>query len=451
MKGFKELYFKVAVLFLGALVFLVWGFAIGRYKAFPFKLIKPHYDKVLAYVRGHPEETTTLKEKLKSDFGGVPERFLYSNKGFFPEYAHYKPISHPNGLFKSNRASPGFISNTQFGHYLVYGVFEFADARYGALLVDSSGRIIRTWTFEHINPEKINPYKSGFDKSTGTLISNLSLALQAQDFCGKELWRVTDVLAHHSIEPTGDGYFWHFNRLFFEKRKIEDGSLIESFSIFDLIEANPDLHVLEPRLKLDWEIENIGKSEKAIIQSQQQLTRIALDDPFHFNDITPLTKSLSEKFTAFRPGDLLISARSINLVFVVRPSTKEIVWYRFGLTSRQHDPDFNYDGSISIYDNRTYNKYSHISVLDVETNNISVLVDGERFGWFNKSHGNHQILDDSSILFVDNHGRVLHVDDEGGVIFSFLNSFDENRSLELRNVWYLTEAEYRRLSKKCDS
>ena len=450
MKRFEELYFKAAVLFLGAFFFLAWGIAIGRYKVFPYTLLKPHYDKVIAYVKGHPEEETTIKEKIENDFGGVPERFLLPNNGFIPGYAQYKPASYRNGLFKSNRASPGFISNTKFGYYLIYGVFEFSDARYGALLVDGSGRIVRNWTFEITRPDAIDPGFGGFDKSTGTLFDNVSTTIQAQDFCGKKLWTLSDVYSHHSIEPTGDGYIWNFDNLFFEKRRVDDGVLVERFSIFDLIEANPDLHVLEPRLKLDWKIKDLGKSKKAVMDFEE-LPEIGLFDPFHFNDITPLTESLSKKFPAFRPGDLLISARSLNLVFIVRPSTKKIIWYRFGLISRQHDPDFSPDGKISVYDNRTHNDYSHISELDVETNKISVLVDGKNFGWFNKGSGNHQILDDSSIIFVDSFGRILHVDREGKVIFSFLNSFDENRTLQLRNVWYLTDADYRRLSEKCGS
>jgi hypothetical protein len=451
MRKREGIYFYVAVFFLVALIFVVWGFTMGRYEAFPFKLIKPFYNEVRAYIRGHPEEETTLKEKLKSDFSDVPARFLKSNDGFIPDFAEYKPTIHSKALFKTNRASPRFISSTQCGYYLVYGIFAFADARYGALVVDHSGRIIRTWKFEQILPEVINPVRCAFDKSTGILISNLSRVLQAQDFCGNELWRVTDIDAHHSIETTGDGYFWNFNKLFFEKRKVEDGSLIERFSIFDLIEANPDLHVLEPRLKFNWKITNIGNSAEAVMKGRQELPRIGLQDPFHFNDITPLTKALSGKFPAFQTGDLLISAKSINLVFVLRPSTKKILWYRFGLTSRQHDPDFNFDGTISVFDNRPHNKYSQISLLAVENHSISVLIDGKHFGWFDKRRGNHQILDDSSILFVDDHGRMIHVDDKGRLIFSFLNSFDENRNLELRNMWYLTEADYRRLSKKCSS
>jgi len=450
IKAFKEHYFALAALFLGALFFVSWGFAMGRYKVFPFKMIKPYYHEIRAFLKGHPEEETSLSEKLLSDFGGVPKRFLYSNEDFSPGIATYEDTSHSTGLFKSNRASPKFFSNSQSGYYLVYGVFEFAYARYGALLIDSSGNIIRTWKFHQIN-EILNPVKGGFDYSTGTLISNLSNALQAQDFCGNELWRVTDVLSHHSIEPTDTGYFWNFDILFFEKRNVKDGAVVERFSIFDIIEANPDLHVLEPRLKDNWKIENLGKSNNAVMEKEQELPLIGLDDPFHFNDITPLTESVSDKFPAFETSDLLISVRSLNLVFILRPSTKKILWYRMGITSLQHDPDFNSDGSISIFDNNVHNQFSRIVALNVSTDSTSVLLDGEHFGFFNDKHGNHQILNDSSIVFVDYKGRVIHTDKEGKAVFSFLNSFDQNTNLELRNVWYLIDSDFRRLNNLCGS
>ena len=117
----------------------------------------------------------------------------------------------------------------------------------------------------------------------------------------------------------------------------------------------------------------------------------------------------------------------------------------------QHDPDFNLDGSISIFDNDSHNKFSRIVALNVSTYDMSVLLDGKHFGFSNAIHGNHQILEDSSIVVVDFKGRVIHADKEGKLLFSFLNSFDQTKNLTLRNVWFLTDSDFRRLNNLCGS
>ena len=52
---------------------------------------------------------------------------------------------------------------------------------------------------------------------------------------------------------------------------------------------------------------------------------------------------------------------------MVRPENK-IVWFTFGLTSRQHDPDFLNSTTIMVYDNNFHNRYSKI--VEIETLNF---------------------------------------------------------------------------------
>jgi hypothetical protein len=438
----------LSALFLVAVLFLAWGFSIGKFKVFPYHVIEPVYSEIEAFILGDPEERSSLVDKLLNDFGGVPKRFLWRFDMFQPDISSYQNTSYPEGMFKSNRLPPKFYSRTKKGYYLIYGVFEFADARYGAILINSQGNIIRTWKFHLIN-RQMNPGKGGFDYQCGTLISNLGYTLQAQDFCGKRLWKIDDVFAHHSIEPNGEGYIWNYNQLYFEKRSSQDGSLAERFSIFDVIEMNPDLHILEPRLKLHWKIKDLGKSIFAKMDKTQEAPMLCDYDPFHLNDITPLTGPVTDKFPDFQKGDLLISSRYLNLVFVLRPGSKEILWHRFGVFSRQHDPDFNQDGRISIFDNNIHNQYSRIIALDIKEEAISVLLDGRRYGFMNIGHGNHQVLDDASIVFVDCKGRVIHAEKDGTIRFSFINLYDDTNCLELRNVWYLSDSDFQSLNQAC--
>ena len=78
------------------------------------------------------------------------------------------------------------------------------------------------------------------------------------------------------------------------------------------------------------------------------------EDPFHANDVEALKLSMAEAFegAGFVAGDLLISLRELNLVGVIDPRTQVFRWFRHGPWFKQHDPDFQADGTITVDDNR---------------------------------------------------------------------------------------------------
>ncbi len=434
---------KIGVFYIIAIVSLGWGVAIGAYKVFPWKYI----NQAIGFITGDSFEKTTLLEKIQSDFTSVPKRFLHP---IVDNNLQIITNEVSSSAFADSRLPPTYYSDKNEGYYLIYGIMEFSENRYGALVISSQGEIRNTWHFDVPPGETLNPVKGGFDHATGTLYSNVGKALTAYNFCGEELYQLDGVDAHHSIEGAGDGTIWMFDSLYFDHRKERTGELIRRISILDIMMANPELSIFEARLaQNDWFYNELPSVEMVPVQEIPSLTLKETNDPFHFNDISPLSKELAPFYPSLDVGDLLVSSRALNLVFIFDPKTYKIKKYLYGRTSRQHDPDYSVLGKISIFDNQNHKSYSRIVSWDIDSDEIETIFDGADINLSNEAHGNYSILNDESLVFVDYHGRIYHFDKSNEVLFFFENRFDLKSNMELRNVWYISDKDYEQFNQAC--
>ncbi len=209
-------------------------------------------------------------------------------------------------------------------------------------------------------------------------------SLVKKDFCGNIIWEIEGNF--HHLMSKNNNYLWVLKKENqgdydtaerFVKINSLNGEEVFSFNTLDLIEANQpnDFFSIKQRdLSSIWEYE-----------------------PFHYNDIDVLTDKFSSYFNEYSSGDLLISSRSLNSVFVVDPFNLKIKKFIFGLTRRQHDPDWN-RGYITIYDNQTawrlgkrYLKSRIVKMENLEQKKISSLNFDTSFE--SDARGNHDVLD----------------------------------------------------------
>jgi hypothetical protein len=73
------------------------------------------------------------------------------------------------------------------------------------------------------------------------------------------------------------------------------------------------------------------------------------DDPFHLNDVQPVTAD----GPYWRRGDLFLSLRHLSMVMLFRPSSGKVIWWKIGPWLGQHDVSVLDDHRIAIFDNRT--------------------------------------------------------------------------------------------------
>jgi hypothetical protein len=425
---------RIAIVYLIAMLFAAWGFAIGRLNVWPAKYINPIAHNISAFLAGHKEEADIgVIKKLSADFGGVPYRFVVEG----PARSEGEPVTVPDGMFRERQA-PIFHDYGSKGYYLITGAWMFQEENYGVVLLKHDGTIVRAWH------DKQPPDISLAITPSGDLLY-AAPSIKKVTWCGEKKWQHKKG-THHSIEldPDGNAWTWHNKDLI--KVSINNGKILRTVGLKDLEKANTDLGIFDQRWSMDWDIKK---------DPQKLRPKVGLmDDPYHHNDIDPLPARLADVYPMFKTGDLLVSLRNLNVVMVVDPETLKVKWFDQGHLQRQHDPDWSPHGWISVYDNRPFEKNSQITLLTPGQMGERIAVDGADINWHEPSRGNHQEINwdgRTTFLIVDDRdGRLIHVDEDGNRIFEFQNLLDEDTSLNIRNALWLSDEQVAAWDAACD-
>jgi hypothetical protein len=92
-------------------------------------------------------------------------------------------------------------------------------------------------------------------------------------------------------------------------------------------------------------------------------------DLLHTNSVKVLSKALAPKFPLFKPGQVLISSRSLDTLFVVDVDgpTPSVVWAMRGIWRNQHAAEFLENGHLLLYDNLGSSSVSRVLEYDPVT------------------------------------------------------------------------------------
>lgn len=427
MKGSKAVILSaVSAAFLVFIVSYLFGALSFKFNIWPYSA----FVEVWRFVQGDPEERTTLAEKILNDAGILPARHLFKTPAKPYPASAYRPL---DGLPLDPARQPPLVymdPAAPRGFRIIFGTFAFRDALHGAVLLGPDGTARWHWKISQDgvsrphHPET-NVFPHGFEISPdGSILASYDngSSLTKYDYCGRVQWRLEGEY-HHSIDFGDDGTFWVWKKAIErddtlpgqsgQKSAIEqqlqqiaygDGALLRSFGLVDIIKANPGIGIFATR--------GVGGVQK---------------DPFHPNDIDPLPRRLARHYPQFRAGDLMISMRPLNLIFVLDPDSLKVKWWRQGQTRRQHDPDWNDLGTITIFNNNMDAPPSTIVELDPRTMVSRVLVDGAGYDFYTAVQGKHDQSPGGHVLITSTQqGRVFEVAPGGKVTFDFQNIYTQD-------------------------
>ena len=355
------------------------------------------------------------------------------------DMSSFRPVTTPDGSPVSALMVKGNAGATDRGWRLLGGAMEI-DGVPGnaAVLLDPDLVVRNVWT---LNEDAVDV--DGKSRESRRMLHGLQIlsdgsiihgfdhgsAMQRRDACNRVSW-VAAGRYHHSIMMSADGKsVWGLRDLGYAtdfaagdaaappptglvRLNAETGAVEQEISFEALVAANQGLGVLELARKDENEVET---NETAVIGRW-------MPDPMHFNDVEPLSPAMAAAFPAFEAGDLLVSARDINTVMVIDPDTHKIKWHQTGGFMRQHDPDWEADGTISIFDNNMSGGVSHIKKIDVASHQISVTYDGAKQGFYTRIRGKHMSTARGDLVIVSpQQGRAFELGADGKPVLEFIN------------------------------
>ncbi len=374
---------------LGLALVFVLGVSLGALYPPLRHFLNQQLANLEAFVAGHPlEQETSVWQKIQHDLGLAPWRdsrtgtvdddFDFRALRLAADLEDILPESSLELFLDENAAAlagyDGMLVRTQADTGRGYG--------YHLLLLGFDGIVHRliplgTVTNCECSGAPLNYYQISGDPARAQASGN---SLAKINSCGGSDWSVESRFSfHHYLNNDGDhrrADFWILDATDLVRLEASSGRELARLTLSEIINANPDLPLFEARLKGSraerWEY---GAAEFVPLGRTHTEVENADSDPFHTNDIDEYRGAANG---LFEPGDLALSFRSLNLLLVLRPATRRVVWYAYGLTSRQHDPDFVSADAIVVYDNNFHNPNSRIVRIDASSGAAGEIAFGAR-------------------------------------------------------------------------
>ncbi len=275
-------------------------------------------------------------------------------------------------------------------------------------LIDMNGRVVHDWPRARVR-SRVRLLEDG------TLLAlALDRAIVEYDWQGRRVWKapLPGILPHHDVIRLANGNTMVIAR--------EPGGRTDNL------------------LEVDRAGEIVWRWRSAVhlaawIERKTSRRR----DLTHFNSVQelPANRHYRSGDSRFRPGNLLVSARNLNLVFIVDRQTKEVSWAYDHRLDGQHEalmlaPGVPGHGRIQIFNNGTQNRFGYrmSRVVEIEPGADRVVWRYQADDFFSPTMGVEQPLGNGNVLIGSSRGgRVFEVTREGTIVWEWTPPFNPVR------------------------
>ncbi len=374
-----------------------------------------------------PGVNISLLQQLENDLGGKPWRKLAVRE--HEANPEMKPLVFDGLAADSTKPMMHLSPRAPKGYRVIVGSFGLKNDGFdAALLIGPDGAVRHWWRLREDRSVATQPERNRFPHGFLLMPDGSAIfafdggnSLNKIDACSRKVW-TREGPFHHAISPADDGTFWTWNNYWMSNIDPETGETIRRLHMLQVGRANPDIDIFGLR-----QADQYGKSEYT-------------DDFWHPNDVEPLPAEWADAYPQFEAGDLLVSLRSINLVFVVSPETMKVKWWRIGNWRRQHDPDWGPDGRIVVYDNNMHRGISRIVSLDPALWGVDTIVDGNRYDFYSEIRGKVQSHSGGSLLVTSpQQGRAFELNAAGEIQFEFESVYSDTANFHISEAQFLPE------------
>lgn len=305
------------------------------------------------------------------------------------------------------------------GHYALLG-WDSRLGTYSVRLHDAAGTLVHTWpidetSFSDLAQHNQNAPHAMLVMEDGSILVSFDwIGLMARlTPCGEAVW-VEEGFYHHSFSRAADGGVWTW---------FGEGTAYGQFQ--DIVKFDPADGEVVTRISLVDDV--IARSPEAALAFSMypDFPFVAdADEPrdiFHPNDVEELLPEMAEAFPMFEAGDLLLSIRELDMVAVISQGG-EMKWVQQGPWLKQHDPDFEPDGRIVVYDNSRHRPRSLIMAVDPATREVVDAIEAFDGPFKSAYRGKHQGLPNGNrLITVPEQGQAIEVTPDGAVAVEFNN------------------------------
>lgn len=332
--------------------------------------------------------------------------------------------------YEAEQVQPGFT--------LITGIAQ--DNTLQIRIVSFEGEIIHKWNVdwysiwpdaEHL-PQYLQPKgKPGTHihgsklMDNGDIVFNFeNLGLVRLNACGETVFKLP-YLTHHAINVDDNGHFWLPGRVDYVTSLSDFPNYIPPFKDDTVIEVTNDGHLVR-EISVMKLLNDNGYAGLMYLAAAGTKETYVSGDVYHMNDVEVFPSHLNQG--VFRHGDIMVSLRNINTVFIFNKDTLKIRYLTTGKFVRQHDPDFIDGNTISVYDNNhiapdDFGHNSRIVLVNADTNEVSTYFEGnDEVPFYSHKMGKHQWLENGNLLVLESmNGRVFELSKEKGIVWEYNN------------------------------